>query len=542
MALATIILSGLVLVGSVRVETARASVDVTGIIGSDTTWSKASSPYVLTGNVLIGNGVTLTIDPGASVNLNNYYIMVNGTLRAQGSSSDSITFNGGSITFTNFSNGWNEETGSGCIFENVDFNNSSITSSISIKVSSNSISGSITTAGSSIVTSNNIADEVYVSGSCSVTNNVVTKDVFASGSCVVSNNTVMGTVTSEDSSIVTNNIIGGNVSISGGTVSYNIVSGRLIGGGDPAEISFNDIRGGIVVSIGSPTVANNTVTADDIGINLSPNNYVYLNASILNNTVTAGNIGINVVPSVSIFIIMGWSTDAIISGNTIHDCSVAGIQVGGRGGGEYARDNNATIRNNLIYNCGYGIQNSGVGTIEGNTILYGNYGISGGRIIRNNIVANNSVGINGGLTIEGNLIINNQVGIRSGDQISNNTIANNALGINGSFSSLVYNNIQNNTNNIRFTSSTDANATYNWWGTTDIATIDQTIYDYKNDFTLGRVNFVPILTAPNPLAPSIDTPLPVVPEGFQTPLIMLVILIVTTLMIITVVLPRKKKR
>jgi hypothetical protein len=532
-------LSGLILVGNVPLETASASMAVTGVIGSDTTWSKANSPYVLTGNVLIANGVTLTIEPGASVNFNNYYIMVNGTLRAVGSGSDRITFNGGLVIFTNFSSAWSEEMGSGCIFENAVFNNSSITSSASIKVNGNSINGSITTVGSSIVTGNDVTDGVDVSGSCSVTNNVVAKNVFASGSCVVSNNTVSGAVTSQGSSMVTDNIVGGDVNISGGTTSHNIVSGRVVGGGNPAEISFNDVRGGIVVSIGSPTVANNTVKAGDIGINLSPNNYVHLNASILNNMVTAGNVGINIVPSAYAFLYIGWSTDAFISGNTIYNCSAAGIQVGGRGGVE-AADNNATIRNNLISNCGDGIQNSGVGAIEGNTIGYGNYGISGGRIIRNNIVANNSVGINGGLTIEGNLVVNNQVGIRSGDQIRNNTIANNVLGIDGGFSTLVFNNIQNNINNIHYTSSADANATYNWWGTTDVAAINQTIYDYKNDFTLGRVNFVPLLTAPNPFAPSVDTPLPPIIPEVPTPMVMMVVMLVT--MLIIVGLPKKKKR
>jgi hypothetical protein len=138
------------------------------------------------------------------------------------------------------------------------------------------------------------------------------------------------------------------------------------------------------------------------------------------------------------------------------------------------------------------------------------------------------------------LVVNNQVGIRSGDQIRNNTIANNVLGIDGGFSTLVFNNIQNNINNIHYTSSADANATYNWWGTTDVAAINQTIYDYKNDFTLGRVNFVPLLTAPNPFAPSVDTPLPPIIPEVPTPMVMMVVMLVT--MLIIVGLPKKKKR
>jgi hypothetical protein len=48
----------------------------------------------------------------------------------------------------------------------------------------------------------------------------------------------------------------------------------------------------------------------------------------------------------------------------------------------------------------------------------------------------------------------------------------------------------------------DVDATYNWWGTTDVAKINQSIYDFKKDFNLGTVAFVPFLTAPNPQAPA----------------------------------------
>ncbi|MEJ2244444.1 MAG: hypothetical protein P8X87_07990, partial [Candidatus Bathyarchaeota archaeon] len=38
------------------------------------------------------------------------------------------------------------------------------------------------------------------------------------------------------------------------------------------------------------------------------------------------------------------------------------------------------------------------------------------------------------------------------------------------------------------------------WGTTDIQAINMTIHDYKFEFDLGRVNFCPFLTEPNPEA------------------------------------------
>lgn len=97
---------------------AQGDTNQSGIISSNTTWTIAGSPYTLTGNLLVENGVTLTINAGTTVNLGSYYIMVNGVLTAKGTSISPIVFNGGSITFTYSCVGWNEQTQSGCIIEN----------------------------------------------------------------------------------------------------------------------------------------------------------------------------------------------------------------------------------------------------------------------------------------------------------------------------------------------------------------------------------------------------------------------------------------
>ncbi len=96
---------------------AQSGTQVSGIIISDTTWTKANSPYGLTGAVAVNTGATLTIQPGVVVNLNNYYIQVNGTLTAIGTSTDKIQFNDGTITFTVLSQGWNAQTGIGSIIQ-----------------------------------------------------------------------------------------------------------------------------------------------------------------------------------------------------------------------------------------------------------------------------------------------------------------------------------------------------------------------------------------------------------------------------------------
>ena len=72
--LITILVNGLILASDVHFGTVQASTDVTGIISSDTTWTKANSPYTFTGAVGIGSGVTLTIEPGVTVNIGSYYL------------------------------------------------------------------------------------------------------------------------------------------------------------------------------------------------------------------------------------------------------------------------------------------------------------------------------------------------------------------------------------------------------------------------------------------------------------------------------------
>lgn len=111
-----------------------ASLLVGGLITSDTTWGIANSPYQLTGPVGVLNGVTLTIEPGVTVDFKTYYIQVNGTLKAQGTSNNNICIKTDDpmsnpyqqIEFNPSSTSWNEQTNSGCIIEYVLFNQVSI--------------------------------------------------------------------------------------------------------------------------------------------------------------------------------------------------------------------------------------------------------------------------------------------------------------------------------------------------------------------------------------------------------------------------------
>ncbi len=218
----------------VRPTLAQTSTPVIGILQSDTTWTKANSPYSLTGPVAVINGVTLTIEAGATVNLNSYYIQVNGTLVARGSETDNIHFNGGYIGFTSLSFGC-------CIIENTIIDTELWGNNASPEVNNNSINRQINFHGEG--------------GAPIVSNNVVKNtNINAEGSAV----------------IVYNNVTGGGISSGSdhSQIAYNIISNARIGISGDGQIFGNVIfncEKGIRARVGS-TIERNLIYNNTYGI------------------------------------------------------------------------------------------------------------------------------------------------------------------------------------------------------------------------------------------------------------------------------------
>lgn len=139
------------------------------------------------------------------------------------------------------------------------------------------------------------------------------------------------------------------------------------------------------------------------------------------------------------------------------------------------------------------------------------------------------VGSWAGTNIERNIIHKFRRGLvvgsyMRGENTSNSIVANLVTGNKVGFSFLVTNNIgffvpsrleifhnsiYNNTEwdvylNTEPIWDSDVNMTQNWWGTTDLKAIKAKIYDFEQDFRVGRVLVEPFLTEPHPNTPTLS--------------------------------------
>jgi hypothetical protein len=172
--------------------TVQAATEVNGLIASDTAWTKANSPYNLTSSITVAFEVTLTIEPGTIVQLNEYYLQINGTLIARGTSNDPINFHGGapistggwaittedydySIVFSPSSTNWSQQTQSGSIIENAVIGNLVINGG-SPKISNNFLGNIDINGGTPEISNNTVVGGIGVyAGSALIANNAVSQ-------------------------------------------------------------------------------------------------------------------------------------------------------------------------------------------------------------------------------------------------------------------------------------------------------------------------------------------------------------------------------
>ncbi|MCW4000788.1 MAG: right-handed parallel beta-helix repeat-containing protein [Candidatus Bathyarchaeota archaeon] len=264
---------------------ASASESVSGLIAQDTTWTAAASPYHLTGPACILEGATLTIEPGVNVDFDDYYLRVNGTLRAVGTASQPITFTTEKeqqnpiqqIQFTASAISYSEQVNSGCILQNVMLNHVSL----DIKGSSPKITKcafidsywvAILSRGGSPTISDNTFQQISYQGLSVDQSTIVTNNFF---------NLTTGFATAivaHDHACLTNNKIVGyyngvNVEASV-TVTGNVIVGCSNAGavtGTTGDFTRNYLAQnhiGISVAYGRCNIQNNAVVDNDIGLQI----------------------------------------------------------------------------------------------------------------------------------------------------------------------------------------------------------------------------------------------------------------------------------
>jgi hypothetical protein len=242
--------------------TARATY-VEGAITQDTDWTLVDNPFIVSNNITVNPGATLTIEPGVQVRFaDNFSMIVNGRIIADGTSDRMIRFT---------SNNLNVSVGKwGAIIIN--------------GIQQSSMTNCIIEYGTNGTT--------FESGSINFQNNIVR---------------------SNQNGIMVN---GGSATIENNEITNNTASGVNIAGGSQVTVQNNDISSdgeGIVLTgnlAGNINVAQNNIFLNNgTGILLEASDY--LNTAIVQNNVSMNGYGFHVATDASTYI-----TRNYISNNT----------------------------------------------------------------------------------------------------------------------------------------------------------------------------------------------------------------------------------
>lgn len=433
--------------------------NVSGIISSNTTWTLANSPYVITGNVLLDSGYTLTIQPGVIVKFDSLKcLQIGGTLRAIGTTVSPITFTSnqtthvpgfwGYILFNQTSVGYDSTTHTGSVLQyciikfggnqHVPNSNGVIRSDLTNSHTQNLALPYI----DHCILRSNTASSIEINGT---TNN--SSALLRITNCEIYDNSSSAGAGGIDVSVGPINSIDPNALIITGNKVYNNYG----------------VNGGIHASGGGNTFG---VVSGNI---------------IYNNT---GDVGGG---------ISAYSCD--ISENIIYNNTASPI-LSGYGDGSALSCNSSRIFNNLIVNNN---SNSPYNTF-GKTINA--YGCQ----MYNNTVVDN---------IALYEVITCWPGLASSSLMNYNTITRNrvnalppteAVSIDEFYPVFLHNNIYGNATTYQLLNKiaqggTNVDARYCWWGTTSTTSIDGAIWDYFDDGMLSIVNYASFRTSPDTTAP-----------------------------------------
>jgi parallel beta-helix repeat protein len=292
------------------------STQVSGVLTHDTTWGKQGSPYVFSGAVGVPIGVTLTVEAGATVDLGNYYLQVNGTLNVEGTASEKVTLKssenqtgGPAVDYVNTA-----PIGGG---RNIVIAYGNPTCSIDYAVLDHT---SIFGAG------------LYSSAKLSISSSVLaSSDVNNYGSTAIKDSYVTGAVRLDGASTVTGNVLLGGVTVTGYPSGDRTPGTFLVSGNN-----ITNPVGAAVNAAGSGAIKDNIIWGSDRGITQEDN--TVLSAAIQGNLILKNKFGLYLRDS---------KDDAIVKDNTFTANQV----------GIFNPDSQMTIKgNNFVDNSLYDVQ------------------------------------------------------------------------------------------------------------------------------------------------------------------------------------------
>ncbi len=438
------------------------STQVSGIISTNTTWTLANSPYIVTENILVNTNITLTIDPGVVVKFDgDKYIKIEGFLVAQGTKNNGITFT--SNAASPYAGDWG---------------------GIRIRP----------TAGSTLDNNDN-----YIKGSIL---DYVTIE-FASTALYIFNTAFIVTHSS---------LLNNNVAIEIRTTNHTVFKNNTFSNnGDCIWTIYDDHYGDIVSHIINTQIHNNVFLNNHRGVALNTNQREYKELNITNNEFAGNDIAIDIGgggygPKVhSIYIKnnyiygngMGMSFPKFYSpavGTTPYYQVVIQYNI-------VAKNDGQALYIHHPHNVRFLIENNTIVENKGGVDLTGKHSVNG-QLFQYNCLANNGYGIEiGGSESYHPSDWHFQSNTFSGNSWNN---SNSLIHIQyGSGYQISYNNFLN--NNVAYIvgnyANSDVTANNNYWDTNVTSNIDSMIFDYYDNFEYGKVLYNPILTGINLNAP-----------------------------------------